>query len=1124
MSRQQQAQGSSSQLAQRMDLCYDRGELEQAMEIAQRLLERKPKNRSAMERVASLFIDEKRLEQAKEAVEFLAKAFPLNGYLLFLQCRVAYMELDYEGALALAMQALARGDTASWQTALLHNITARMYREVGEPQKASQHYLAAIDCENNPGMLSDYSNYLMNLHYWNLSREELFTASKGYERFFAKVGPYVYERMREHEKLRIGYISPDLRFHVVLFFSYALFKNYDRNRFEVYAYANCKEDSASEEIAASIDGWRNIRLLEPAQTAKLIYEDEIDILVELAGHTADNCLPVLAYRPAPVQICGIGYFNTTGLPTVDYFLADFYTDPPGLNDEYFTERLLRLPHSHFCYMWHDDPLPCPPAPFRENGFVTFGSLNNFAKVTDDMLRVWARILERVPKARLFLKAHIFNIALGWKKTMERMEQAGIPLERVTVEGASIRYLDAYGKIDIALDTYPYPGGGTTCDALYMGVPVITLVGRRHNARFGYSLLMNLGLSECCAESEADYVEKAVALAKDPERLKELHQTLRRRMLQSPVMDAGLYMTDLESGYLRIWREYEKQLGVPEKINALDGMKAAYREEKWEEVLQASRYLQGGAAEDAEVCAMLGEAYCHLSERRYWERAAVWLKRATEKNPKASPWLWGYLGDMRNQLWDAIGAYEAYAEATARCAKEAAPDQAFVRSVLGNFAKTALQMHRIPEAVEGYRIAAQLPGTMEERAGSFSSFLLAMHHTELSSREIYEEHLRYGEIFQGIRPFSHAPERHCHKRIRVGYVSPDFRGHVMFSIYYGFLACYDKSAFEVTCYQKNKETDAFTKQLQGMVDWWQDVSEMSCASLAKKIYGDEIDILVDLAGHTANSGLPAFAWKPAPVQVSGLGYLNTTGLDTMDYLISDTAIDPPGMHDAFLSEKPLYLPSQFCYTGRNDLPASEGAPCRKLGYVTFGVFNQYRKFTGSMFRVWQQILEQLPDARLLMKGKAMGSNSLMDEAYREMRAMGFDMDRVCFEPASLEYMERYLEVDIALDTYPYPGGGTTLDALYMGVPVISLYGERRNTRFGLSILRAVGLEELAAATIEEYIGRAVALARDRELLDILHRNLRQMVTQSDGLAPRAYTRYLEKKYLDIWQEWQEKQRN
>lgn len=245
---------------------------------------------------------------------------------------------------------------------------------------------------------------------------------------------------------------------------------------------------------------------------------------------------------------------------------------------------------------------------------------------------------------------------------------------------------------------------------------------------------------------------------------------------------------------------------------------------------------------------------------------------------------------------------------------------------------------------------------------------------------------------------------------------------------------------------------------------------------------------------------------------------------MDYLISDTAVDPPGMHDAFLSEKPLYLPSQFCYTGRNDLPASEGAPCRKRGYVTFGVFNQYRKFTDSMLRVWQQILEQLPDARLLMKGKAMGSNSLMDEAYREMRAMGFDMDRVCFEPASLEYMERYLEVDIALDTYPYPGGGTTLDALYMGVPVISLYGERRNTRFGLSILWAVGLEELAAATIEEYIGRAVALARDGELLDILHRNLRQMVTQSDGLAPRAYTRHLEKKYLDIWQEWQEKQRS
>ena len=1123
MSSKKQMQESSSLLAQRMDTCHNQGDINQALEIAQRLLERKPKNRGAMERVASLFIDEERLNQAKEAVEFLTGTFSSNGYLLFLQCRVAYMELDYERALALALRALERGDTASWQTALLHNITARMYREIGEPQEASQHYLAATDCENNPGMLSDYSNYLMNLHYWNLSREELFAASKGYERFFAKVEPYIHERLREHEKLRIGYISPDLRFHVVLFFSYALFKSYDRNRFEVYAYANCREDSASEEIAASIDGWRNIRLLEPAQAAKLIYEDEIDILVELAGHTADNCLPILAYRPAPVQVCGIGYFNTTGLSTVDYFLADFYTDPAGLNDDYFTERLLRLPHSHFCYMWHDDPLPCPSAPFRANGFVTFGSLNNFAKVTDEMLRVWARILDKVPGARLFLKAHIFDIELGRKKAMERIARAGIPLERVMVEGHTVRYLDAYGKIDIALDTYPYPGGGTTCDALYMGVPVITLVGQRHNARFGYSLLMNLGLPECCAESEADYTAKAVALAKNPERLKELHQTLRRRMLQSPVMDAGLYMTDLESGYLSIWREYEQRMGAVKQQDALYRMQTAYREEKWEDVLQASSYLQEDAAEDAEVCGMLGEAYCHLSSQRYWERAAVWLGRATEKNPKASPWLWGYLGEMRNNLWDAVGAYEAYGEAVARQKQEVPSDKFFLRAVSGNFAKTALLTRHISEAVNAYRTAAQMQDTIEEQASSFSSFLLALHHTEISSQELYEEHRRYEDIFREVQPFSHAPERHCHNRIRVGYVSPDFRWHVMFPIYYGFLMCYDKRTFEVTCYQNNKETDAFTKQLQGLVDRWQDVSELSCASLAKKIYEDEIDILVDLAGHTANSGLPAFAWKPAPIQVSGLGYLNTTGLTTMDYLISDTAIDPPGMHDVFLSEKPLYLPSQFCYAGRNDLSASKGAPCRKRGYVTFGVFNHYRKFTGSMLRAWQQILEQVPDARLLMKGQAMGSHSLMDEAYHEMRDRGFDMDRVCFEPASLDYMERYLDVDIALDTYPYPGGGTTLDALYMGVPVISLYGERRNTRFGLSMLRAVGLEELAADTIEEYIGRAVALARDEELLDILHRNLRQMVTQSDGMAPGSYTRHLEKKYLEIWQEWQEKQR-
>jgi len=223
-----------------------------------------------------------------------------------------------------------------------------------------------------------------------------------------------------------------------------------------------------------------------------------------------------------------------------------------------------------------------------------------------------------------------------------------------------------------------------------------------------------------------------------------------------------------------------------------------------------------------------------------------------------------------------------------------------------------------------------------------------------------------------------------------------------------------------------------------------------------------------------------------------------------------------LHEKYFSEKLLRLPSQFCYTGRSDVGVSEGAPCCQRGYILFGVFNHYYKITDDMLRIWQKIMLRLPAAKILFKCHMMGSDSAVDQVYERMCALEFDMDRIIFEPSSVDYMERYLDVDIALDTYPYPGGGTTCDALYMGVPVVSLYGSRRGSRFGLSILQSIGLGELAVDTDQAYIERTVALTQDRELLNMLHKNLRSMMVKSRLMDSTAYVRGLEEKYLAIWQ--------
>ena len=371
----------------------------------------------------------------------------------------------------------------------------------------------------------------------------------------------------------------------------------------------------------------------------------------------------------------------------------------------------------------------------------------------------------------------------------------------------------------------------------------------------------------------------------------------------------------------------------------------------------------------------------------------------------------------------------------------------------------------------------------------------------------------------MKPFQHLLPGHQHRKLRIGYLSPDFRQHVMFAFYYGLLCCYDHSIFEVTGYQLNAETDGFTESLRQQTDFWRDLSGLTWEEAACRIATDEIDILVDLAGHSADTGLPILAWKPAPVQISGIGYMATTALPAVDYFLTDSIVDPLGRHEEYFTEKLLYLPSQFCYTGRSDVPVPVAPPVQRTGHILFGVFNHYRKITEEMFVAWRTILEQVPGSELLLKSQELISDSLVQAAYERLRRIGFDMDRVHFEPATTDYMERYLDVDIALDTYPYPGGGTTLDALYMGVPVITRYGERRNTRFGLSILQNIGLSELAADTPDSYIQRAVALARDQELLTILHQNLRGIMQGDTALEPRHYMKQLEQRYQEIWMDYQ-----
>ncbi|MBP2233306.1 putative O-linked N-acetylglucosamine transferase (SPINDLY family) [Azospirillum agricola] len=358
-------------------------------------------------------------------------------------------------------------------------------------------------------------------------------------------------------KLRIGYVSPDFCAHSVSFFAEPAIREHDRTAFEVFCYPSSRRsDVVTARLRAMADHWIPIVGMSDEDAAARIKADRIDILVDLAGHTAENRLTLFARKPAPVQVTWLGYPNTTGMRAIDYRLTDGVADPVGAHDHLSAETLVRLPHGFHCYLPPVDVGAQPRPPVLENGFVTFGSFNNTSKVTPDVVRVWAEILKRVPSSHLLLKSRQMGDDETRKRYVTLFAAHGIAEDRLTLLAripAADGHLRAYDRIDVGLDPFPYNGTTTTCEALWMGVPVLTLAGRGHVARVGASLLTNCGLGELIATDEADYIARAVALAGDPRRLVDLRSGMRNRLEAAPLTDYKGFTLDMERAFREMWR-------------------------------------------------------------------------------------------------------------------------------------------------------------------------------------------------------------------------------------------------------------------------------------------------------------------------------------------------------------------------------------------------------------------------------------------------------------------------------------------------------------------------------------------------------------------------------------------
>ncbi len=740
-------------------------------------------------------------------------------------------------------------------------------------------------------MPSGHGNLLFALNYrTDLTAEAIFAEYQNWDRRHAKhlaseAAPFALDRT-PGRRLRIGYVSADFRQHAVAMFAEPLLGAHDRSNVELYLYAGvAAEDAATERFRSLSDHWRNTIGLCDAKLAELIRGDRIDVLVDLAGHSAGNRLLTFARRPAPVQVAYLlGHGYSTGLSAMDAFLADDALAPEGA-DALFSERLIRLPRIPLAYARPDGMPPVVPLPALTNGFVTFGHFGRTERLNDTVIATWARILRTVPRSRLILDNRPFQESAFRDLFVARFAAHGIDPARLDLvySAPQSRAWAAYGSVDIALDPFPHNAGTTTIESLWQGVPVVSLAGRPTVGRFGASILHAVGLDDWVTDNADAYVARAVAAATDLASLAHMRSDLRQRVAMSPLCDAGGLARAIEATYRMLWDEWrEGDVARLHRFYAEDNQAAAselaQRMLRHHEANAEAHHVLGLMAYrdhrlgDADTHLQAAIAHAPAQAEMHANHAAILRKlgrlaeaEAAARNAlKLEPQLVAAHNNLGNILRDA-GRYDESADCY-RAAIHLAPgfadawvNLAWVLALAGharkaeeaarqaiacdatnadahnNLGLALMRQGRLAEAEAALRQALAL---RPDFALPHSNILFCLNYRpDVSPEEIFAEY-RQWDRQHAVKLLPASPrfelDRSPDRRLRIGYVSPDFRQHAVALFAEPLLAAHDRSVVEVHCYAEVPAPDAVTERFRAVADHWHNTVGLSDAELAEQI--------------------------------------------------------------------------------------------------------------------------------------------------------------------------------------------------------------------------------------------------------------------------------------------------
>jgi predicted O-linked N-acetylglucosamine transferase (SPINDLY family) len=527
------------------------GKLDLAIQSYQRSLSLKPDCAEAHYNLGNAYLAQGQLDAA---VECYRKALLHKPEYAEAHSNLGFVLKD-QGKLDEAIAHYRKALHINPESKVLYNV-GEVLTNQGKRDEAIEHYRKGLSF--NPNMVDTHSNLLYALNYQpNLSREEIFRAYQEYE---TMVGVPLRSTWRPHSndknphrRLRVGYVSPDFCRHAVAYFIEPILANHDKSQVETFCYAEVlKEDEVTNRLRPLAGHWNSTVGLNDDAVAQMIRDHQIDILVDLAGHTARNRLMVFARKPAPLQITYLGYLGATGLSAMDYLLIDRHVEPEGIGEAYYVERLLRLPDSLWCYRPSADTPEISPLPALTRGYLTFGSFNNFNKIDHPTIALWADLLRALPTSRLM----VLSVPDGeaQQRLLHSFAKLGIDSQRL--EFHSKLSIDDFRRklleVDLALDPVTVNGGTTTCETLWMGVPVMSLVGDRFASRAGLSILNTVGLKDFAAASREDFLHLAAHLADNLPLLAEIRAGLRAHVAASPLIDEVGFTRNLETLYRDVW--------------------------------------------------------------------------------------------------------------------------------------------------------------------------------------------------------------------------------------------------------------------------------------------------------------------------------------------------------------------------------------------------------------------------------------------------------------------------------------------------------------------------------------------------------------------------------------------